>query len=150
MDKTSPFDLAALGGTPLFDQPRLVGRPNLGDRARLMERIDGILDRRWLTNNGPCVQEFETRIAELAGVPHAIAMCNATIAMQVLLRALDLQGEMILPSFTFVATAHTVEWEGLTPIFADVDPKTHNLDPVHVERLITPKTSAIQIGRAHV
>jgi dTDP-4-amino-4,6-dideoxygalactose transaminase len=138
-----PTDLAVLGGRPAFEQPRFVGTPNLGDRSRLLERCADVLDRRWLTNNGRYVQEFEARVADLAGVPHAVAMCNATVALQVLVRALGLTGEVIVPSFTFVATAHVLEWERLTPVFADVDPATHNLDPAQVARLITPRTSAI-------
>jgi dTDP-4-amino-4,6-dideoxygalactose transaminase len=141
--KCSPRDLAVLDGTPLFGEPRFVGTPNLGDLARLREYCNDILERRWLTNNGRYVQEFEARVAALAGVPHAVAMCNATVALQVLFRALELSGEVILPSFTFVATAHALEWESLTPIFADIDPATHNLDPDQVERLITPRTCAI-------
>jgi len=143
MGSHSPGELAVLGGRPSFDHPVCIGAPTIGDRARLFDRLGAALDRRWLTNNGPLVQEFEARVAALAGVPHAVAMCNATVALQVLLRALDLSGEVILPSFTFVATAHAVVWEGLTPIFADVDPVTHNLDPARVEALITPQTSAI-------
>ncbi len=143
MKKTLPTDLALLGGRPAFEQPCYVGTPNLGDLAQLRQRCNDILERRWLTNNGRYVQEFEARVAELAGVPHAVAMCNATVALQVLCRALNLSGEVIIPSFTFIATAHALEWEGLRPVFADVDPATHNLDPDQVERLITPQTSAV-------
>jgi dTDP-4-amino-4,6-dideoxygalactose transaminase len=143
VEKRLPGDLAVLGGDPLFREPRFVGTPNLGDLGRLREYCADILERRWLTNNGRYVQEFEARVAALTGVPHAVAMCNATVALQVLFRALELSGEVILPSFTFVATAHALEWEGLTPVFADIDPATHNLDPDQVERLITPRTSAL-------
>ncbi len=136
-------DLAVFGGPPLFDRRLCVGAPNLGDVARLRERCDDIVERRWLTNDGRYVQEFESRLAGLAGVPHAVAMCNATLALQILVRALGLCGEVILPSFTFVATAHALEWERLTPVFADIDAATHNLDPRQVARLITPRTSAI-------
>lgn len=143
MDKRVPADLAVLGGRPLFNEPRFVGTPNLGNLNRLQDAWTDILERRWLTNNGRYVQQFEARVAALAGVPHAVAMCNATIALQVLFRALGLRGEVILPSFTFIATAHTLEWEGLTPVFADIDSSTHNIDPVKVEKLITPATTAI-------
>ena len=143
MAKRLLSDLAVLGGRPAFKEPRFVGTPNLGNLQNLQDAWSDILARRWLTNNGRYVQQFEAQVAELAGVPHAVAMCNATVALQVLFRALGLQGEVILPSFTFIATAHALEWEGLTPIFADIDPATHNLDPARVESLITPKTSAI-------
>ncbi|HKR46156.1 MAG TPA: DegT/DnrJ/EryC1/StrS family aminotransferase, partial [Paraburkholderia sp.] len=102
-----------------------------------------ILDRHWLTNNGPVVQEFERRIAEYLGVKHCVAMCNGTIALEIAIRALGLQGEVIVPSWTFVATAHSLYWQGITPVFADIDPVTHNLDPDAVRRMITPRTSGI-------
>src|SRR5690349_17839016 len=94
MAKRSPIDLAVLGGRPLFAEPRFVGTPNFGDLERLQEAWADILARRWLTNNGRYVQQFEARVAQLAGVPHAVAMCNATLALQVLFRALGLRGEV--------------------------------------------------------
>jgi dTDP-4-amino-4,6-dideoxygalactose transaminase len=130
-------------GVPLFEQPLHVGRPNIGDRERLMERINDILDRRWFTNNGPVVQEFEQRIADLTGAKHCIAMCNATVALEITTRALGLKGEVIIPSFTFIATAHSLQWQEITPVFCDVDPKTHNIDPNRIEALITPRTTGI-------
>jgi dTDP-4-amino-4,6-dideoxygalactose transaminase len=143
MMKTNLNDLAYFGGTPLFGEPLHVGRPNLGDREKLFERFNEILDRRWLTNNGPCVQELEQQIEKLLGVRHCIAMCNATIALEIASRALGLRGEVIIPSFTFIATAHALQWQEITPVFCDIDPRTHNLDPRQVEALITPRTTGI-------
>ena len=120
-----------------------VGRPNVGNRERLIERINNILDRRWLTNNGPYVQEFEQRVAELLGVNHCIAMCNGTIALEIAIRAMDLSGEVIMPSYTFIATAHALQWQQITPVFCDIREYPHNIDPNRIEGLITPKTSAI-------
>ena len=134
--------LAALGGTPAFAEKLHVGRPNIGDRDRLMARIGDLLDRRWLSNNGPYVQEFEQRIADAIGVKHCVAVCNATVA-EIAIRALELSGEVIVPSFTFVAGAHALQWQEITPVFSDIDPKSHNLDPARVEEMITPRTSAI-------
>ncbi len=134
---------AILGGTPAFEVPLHVGRPNLGDRQVLLARINDLLDRRWLTNDGPMVKEFERRIAEFVGVRHCIAMCNATVALEIAIRALGLRGEVIVPSYTFVATAHALQWQEITPLFADMDPGTHNIAPAAIERLITPRTSAI-------
>lgn len=136
-------DLALFGGTPAFASGLFVGRPNIGDRAVLHARLDDILDRRWLTNNGRYVQELEQRLAARLGVKHCIAMCNGTVALEIAIRALDLAGEVILPSFTFVATAHALQWQQITPVFCDIDPATHNIDPRRVEALITPRTSAI-------
>ncbi len=135
--------LAIFGGRPRFAEPLHVGRPNIGDRARLSERIEDMLDRRWLTNDGPYVKELERRIAEYTGVRNCVAVCNATVALEIVVRAADLHGEVIVPSFTFIATAHALEWLGVTPVFCDVDPQTHNIDPHEVERLITPRTAAI-------
>lgn len=136
-------ELALLGGTPRFAAPLHVGRPNIGDRERFMRRVEKILDNAWLTNNGPFVQDFERRIADLCETKHAIAMCNATIALEITIRGLGLTGQVIVPSFTFVATAHALQWQEIEPVFADVDPLTHNLDPARVEELITPRTTGI-------
>jgi dTDP-4-amino-4,6-dideoxygalactose transaminase len=135
--------LALLGGTPTFPQLLHVGRPNIGDRARLLERINDLLDRRWLSNNGPFVQELERHIADYVGVKHVICVCNATIGLEIAIRAADLRGEVIVPAYTFVATAHALQWQEITPVFADMEPATHNLDPARVERHITPRTTAI-------
>lgn len=120
-----------------------VGRPNIGDRDSLMRRINDIIDRRWLSNNGQYVQEFEARLAALLDVKHCIAVCNATVGLEIAIRAMELSGEVIIPSFTFIATAHALQWQQITPIFCDVDPMTHNIDPNKVEALITPRTTAI-------
>lgn len=120
-----------------------VGRPNLGNRERFLHRVNEILDRRWLTNHGPVVQEFESKVADFLGVKHAIAMCNATAAIEIACRALGLKGEVIVPSYTFVATPHALQWQETTPVFCDIDPMTHNIDPDKIERLITPRTTGI-------
>jgi dTDP-4-amino-4,6-dideoxygalactose transaminase len=136
-------DFAILGGAPAFAEPMHVGRPNIGDRDRLMERIAGVIDGRWLTNDGPLVHELEAAVAEALGVPHCIAMCNGTVALEIAIRAAGLGGEVIVPPFTFVATAHALQWQEITPVFCDVDPRTHNIDPARVEELITPRTTGI-------
>ena len=141
--KTKCDELAVLGGDPAFAGLLHVGRPNIGERSSLLARINDLLDRRWLTNNGPFVQEFEQRIADFLGVKHCVAMCNATVALEIAARALGLHGEVIVPSFTFVATAHALQWQEITPVFCDVDPATHNLDPARVEAMITPRTTGI-------
>jgi dTDP-4-amino-4,6-dideoxygalactose transaminase len=136
-------ELAILGGVPAFPEPVHVGRPNIGDRDRLMERIEGVIDRRWLTNDGPLVHEFEEAIAAMLDVPHCIAMCNGTVALEIAIRAAGLSGEVIVSPFTFVATAHALQWQAITPVFCDVDSRTHNIDPARVEELITPRTTGI-------
>jgi len=136
-------NFAIQGAQPHFASPLHVGRPNEGDRKQFLECVEGMLDRRWYTNDGPLVKEFETRVQEFLGVKHCIAMCNATIALEIAIRALELKGEVIVPSYTFIATAHALQWQEVSPVFADMDPGTHNIDPSCIERLITPRTTGI-------
>jgi dTDP-4-amino-4,6-dideoxygalactose transaminase len=136
-------ELAIFGGAPLFTDKLHVGRPNVGDRDAFLRRMQQVLDNRWFTNNGPLVQEFERRVSDLTGAEHCIAICNATVALEIAIRALDLMGEVIVPSFTFIATAHALQWQQITPVFCDIGPNGHNIDPHRVEELITPRTSGI-------
>lgn len=136
-------DLAINGAPPAFAEPLHVGRPSAGGRKRFQELATGMFDRCWFTNNGPLVQEFERRMANDLGVRHCVAMCNGTIALEIAIRALGLNDEVIVPSYTFIATAHALYWQGITPVFADIDPATHNLDPEAVRHMITPRTSGI-------
>lgn len=139
----SARDLAINGAPPAFEQPLHVGRPNIGNREVFLAYVNQVLDNQWLTNHGPLVQAFEQRIAARLGVKHCVAMCNGTIALEIAIRALGLTGEVIVPSWTFIATAHALSWQGITPVFADIDPATHNLDPEAVRRMITPRTTGI-------
>jgi dTDP-4-amino-4,6-dideoxygalactose transaminase len=136
-------DLAINGAAPAFDDPLHVGRPNMGDRDAFMRHVGDIFDRRWLSNDGPLVQEFERRVADHLDVKHCVAMCNGTIALEIAIRALGLEGEVIVPAYTFVATAHALQWQGITPVFADIDPTTHTLSPEAVRKMITPRTTGI-------
>jgi len=124
-------------------RPLHVGAPNFGDMARFTERVAAIYDNRWLTNDGPFVREFEERIATIAGVKHCVAMCNATVALEILIRAAGIAGEVIVPAYTFVATAHALQWQQITPVFCDIEPDNHTINPSEIERLITPRTTAI-------
>ena len=136
-------ELAIAGAQPAFSKPLYVGRPNIGDRSILMERINDLLDRRWLSNAGVYVTEFEERLADLLGVEHCIAMCNGTVALEIAIRASALEGEVIIPSFTFIATAHSLQWQQIKPVFCDIDPVSCTIDPERIEALITPETSGI-------
>jgi dTDP-4-amino-4,6-dideoxygalactose transaminase len=129
--------------TPAFASPLVVGRPWLPEREQVLTLIGDVLDSGQISNGGPRVNELERRIAELHEVRHCITTCNGTSALELMLRAAQLTGEVIIPSFTFIATAHAVSRAGLKPVFADVDPQTHNLDPEAVERVVTAETSAI-------
>ena len=135
--------LAIFGNKPAFAEPLHVGRPNLPDKQAILERIAGVLDRNWLTNGGPLVAEFERRVALEAGVKHCIAVTNGTIALELAVRSLGLTGEVIVPAFTFIASAHALAWHRVTPVFCDADPVTHTIDPRHAAELITPRTTGI-------
>lgn len=141
--RLSTPSLAIFGRPPVFAEPLHVGRPNIGNRSALLARIADVLDRRWFTNAGPLVQDFEKKLADFVGVKHALAMCNATVALEIAIRALDLSGEVIVPSYTFIATAHALQWQQITPVFCDINPATHNIDPQCVEAMITPRTTGI-------
>jgi dTDP-4-amino-4,6-dideoxygalactose transaminase len=141
--KTRVDELAVATGEPAFPNVIHVGRPNIGNRQRLFRRINDILDRRWLTNNGEYVQEFERKIRERIGARHCFAVANGTLGLEIAIRALELTGEVIVPSFTFPATVHALQWLGITPVFCDVNPSSHTMDWRCVESLITPRTSGV-------
>jgi dTDP-4-amino-4,6-dideoxygalactose transaminase len=132
-----------LGSRPTFAEPLHVGRPNVGNAESLHGRIDEIYSRRWLSNDGPLVQEFERKIAGIVGVKHCLAVCNATIGLELTYHAVGLSGEVIVPANTFVATVHALQRIGIKPVFCDIDPETHNLDPRRIEECITPRTTGI-------
>lgn len=136
-------DLAINGQPPAFAEPLHVGGPNIGSREAFLNYAGAIFERRRLSNNGPLVQEFERRVADYHHVRNCVAMCNGTVALEIAIRALELGGEVIVPSYTFIATAHALHWQAITPVFADIDEKTHILDPDAVRRMITPRTTGI-------
>ena len=140
---TAEIQLAILGAPPAFQQTLLVGRPNVPNRDGFMSRIVSMLDSGWLTNHGPMVAEFEARVAQIAKTRHCIAVSNGTAALELAVGALGMRGEVIVPSFTFVATVHALRRQGIRPIFCDVDPETHCLDPDAVAAAITSETSGI-------
>jgi dTDP-4-amino-4,6-dideoxygalactose transaminase len=144
-EKTRAEHLAIFGGTPAFSEADAlhVGRPNVGDRRRLLDRIADAVEQRRLTNDGPYVRELERRLAEVLHVPHCVAVGSGTAGLQVAARSLGLQGEVIAPSLTFVATAHALEWMGIHPVFGDVEPDTLGLDPRRAVELVTDRTSAL-------
>jgi dTDP-4-amino-4,6-dideoxygalactose transaminase len=135
--------LAILGGQPRFTRPRHVGSPNRGDRERFLARVEAIWERNWFTNDGPVVREFEAEIARQCEARYCVAMCNGTVALEIAARALGMTGEVIVPAYTFVATAHSLQWQGITPIFCDVDLETHNVNVESLRRCITPRTGGI-------
>ena len=136
-------ELAIFGGRPSFEQPIQVGSPNTGDRHRFLARLKNSLDSGRSTGRGPFLREFEERVAAFHGVRHCIATASSTQALAYLVHALDLSGEVIVPSFMPVATAHALNDNGITPVCCDVDPASQTLDPGRVDDLVTAQTSAI-------
>jgi len=141
--KRSISDLAVFGGEPAFEEPLHVGRPNIVDRRAFLDRVNDMLDRRWLTNDGPFVEEFERAVAGRIGVRNVVAVCNATIGLEIAARALDLRGEVLVPGFTFVASANALHWIGLTPVFCDIDASSLTIDPADAARRVTPLTTGL-------
>jgi dTDP-4-amino-4,6-dideoxygalactose transaminase len=140
---TAPSSLAINGALPLFPQPRVVGFPRVGDREKFFSMCNDIFDRNWLTNGGVYVKAFAKRLAEFLGVRHVIPVCNATVGLEIAAKVLGLSGEVLVPSFTFIATVHILQWLGIKPVFVDVNPVTHCLAPAAVEKAITEKTTGI-------
>ena len=117
--------------------------PRTLPRAELMKNIERVLDSRWLTNFGPCENELTEKIAAVHNVKHCVLVSNATLGLMVALRALDLEGDVLLPGYSFIASAHSIRWLGLNPVFCDVNPDTFTISPTSIQEKITAKTSAI-------
>ena len=120
-----------------------VTKSYLPNKEKYKAYIDQIYASGWLTNNGVLLQELESRLADYLGVKNIILVSNGSLALQLAYKALNLTGEVITTPFSFAATTSTLAWEGLTPVFADINPQTFNMDPANIEPLITKQTSAI-------
>ncbi len=119
---------AALGGTPAFDEKLPLVRPALGRTRRLVRRQEQIL-RSGILTNGPTVRELEETVAARLGVPHVVAVSSCTSGLMLVLQAVGARGPVVLPSFTFSASAHAVAWAGGSPVFAEVSEDSLTLDP---------------------
>jgi len=135
--------LAILGGEPSFSRPLHVGRPNLPNRDTLHAYLDHIIDSRWLTNNGPLVRKLRDKLEEYLQVKHCIPVSNGTIALELAERALGFRNEVILPSYTFVATPHSLQWQKINPIFADIGELDVTISPDSILRAMNYTTSGI-------
>ncbi|MBW7470492.1 DegT/DnrJ/EryC1/StrS family aminotransferase [Marinobacter sp. M216] len=127
-----------------------VTKPYLPDRKKFEKYIDGIYQRHWLTNKGRLVQDLTQRLEEYLGVENLLLVANGTLALQIAYRVLGISGahpmgssEAITTPFTFIATASSLKWDGVEPVFVDIDPDTWCLDPANIVSAITPKTKAI-------
>jgi len=113
------------------------------DKQKYISYVDKIFKSGWVTNNGALVRELEMRLAEYLGVKNIVLVANGTIALEIAYRLLKLKGEVVTTPFSFVATTSSLVSNGLKPVFADIHPKTFNIDPENIEKAITDKTSAI-------
>jgi dTDP-4-amino-4,6-dideoxygalactose transaminase len=130
------------GGSPAFPEGLPLARPFTGDPADVAADVMKILGSGSMTNSS-FVRAFEQRAAEYLGVRHCVAVASCTAGLMLLLKASERTGDVVIPSFTFSATAHAVAWNGMRPVFADIDPQSLTLSPAAVERAIGVRTSAI-------
>ncbi|MCB0460434.1 MAG: DegT/DnrJ/EryC1/StrS family aminotransferase [Flavobacteriaceae bacterium] len=121
----------------------LVSRPTLPDLNEFVKSLEIIWERKWLTNNGEFHREFESELAKFLGVKYISLFSNGTLALISALQTLRITGEVITTPYSFVATTHALHWNGIKPVFVDVDPVYGNLDPTKIEAAITPRTTAI-------
>lgn len=143
LDKTKPTDLAILGGRPAFPAPLPVGQLNFPEWPRFEEAMRGIFARRNYTDHGPLARQLEARLSEFFRVKHVVCMANATIGLMAAAIALGLKGKVILPAFTFIASVQSLTWAGIAPVFCDVDPDTHQMDPEQAAAFMDKGVSAI-------
>ncbi len=136
-------ELAILGGVPTFAQQLNVGQLEFPEWNDFRSAFEDIFSRRWYTNQGPLTVDLEEKLSEYLGVRHAMTMTNGTIALMVAAKALGLTGKVVLPAYTFIASAQSLTWCDLEPVFCDVDPETHNLTAELVAPLLTDDVSAI-------
>ncbi len=125
------------------DKPLYVTQPLLPPLSEFVGYLEQIWESKILTNSGPFHQKLEAALCSHLGVEHISLFANATIALVTALQSLRITGEVITTPFSFVATAHSLLWNGIKPVFADIDAETLNLDPVRIEAAITPQTTAI-------
>ena len=120
-----------------------VTKPFLPPKSDYLDLLNGVWERNWLTNNGPLVNDLELKLKEYLEVDHLLYLSNGTIALQIAIKALELNGEVITTPFSYVATTSSIVWENCRPVFVDIDPQTLNIDPSKIEEVITNNTSGI-------
>jgi dTDP-4-amino-4,6-dideoxygalactose transaminase len=125
------------------DTPITVTSPLLPPLDEFIPYLEDIWKRKWITNNGFYHQELEKALCEYLKVPYISLFTNGTLPLMVALQALRIAGEVITTPYSFVATTHSLWWNGIKPVFVDIEEKTGNIDPNKIEAAITPKTTAI-------
>jgi dTDP-4-amino-4,6-dideoxygalactose transaminase len=126
-----------------FDEPIYVTRPLLPDLKEVYHELEKIWASKWLSNNGPEHQIFEEELRRRLKVPNVSLFNNGTIALLVAVNSLGLKGDVITTPFTFPATPHTLFWNGINPVFCDIDEKSMTINPDKIGQMINPKTTAI-------
>ena len=134
---------ALFGGKPAFDKPLPVGQLYFPSWERYRDAFKGIFERQYYTNQGPLTQELESRLQQFLGVKHAICVSNATIGLMMVPDALGLSGKVVLPGFTFIASAQSLSWAGLEPVFADINPDNHQIALEKISALVDDDVSAV-------
>ena len=135
--------IASVSPPQASTQPITVTQPHLPPLEEFLPYLEQIWASKVLTNGGPFHRQLEAALATYLGVPHVCLFANATIALVTALQALRITGEVITTPYSFVATAHSLLWNGIKPVFVDIDPQTFNIDPAKIEAAITPQTTAI-------
>lgn len=143
MLKLKVDDLAIFSDKPIFQNTIPVGQLNMPKWELFETKFRDIFERQYYTNQGPLVDEFEEKLQNYLGVKHAICMVNATIALIISAKAMGLTGKVICPAFTFIATAQSLSWANLEPVFCDIDPSTHQMSTEFVSNMIDDEVSAI-------
>jgi dTDP-4-amino-4,6-dideoxygalactose transaminase len=133
---------ALIGGKPVFEEPLPFARPTLPAFESVEEELRGIFKSGMVTK-GPYLDQYENTLSQHLQVPFSLGVSSGTTGLYMLIRALDLKGEVIVPSFSFMATFHVLEQAGITPVFVDCERDTFTIDPNEVEKAITPETSAV-------
>jgi dTDP-4-amino-4,6-dideoxygalactose transaminase len=141
--KASAADFALLGGERSFAIDLPVGQLHFPSWKRYEAAMRSIFERRYYTNHGPRVQELEERLEAFLGTRHALTVSNATVGLYLVAKALGLEGKVIVPAFTFIATVQAMSWAGIDPVFCDVDPDTHHLSPTTADRALESDVTAI-------
>lgn len=120
-----------------------VTKPYLPSFEKYQKYLQGVYERNWLTNNGPLLRELTERLKDYFGVKYLLPVANGTLALQIAYRALRVKGSAVTTPYTFVATSSSLHWEGIEPVFADIEKESLNLSPILAEQVIRPDTSAI-------
>jgi dTDP-4-amino-4,6-dideoxygalactose transaminase len=141
--KRRPEEFACVGGSPTFSSAIPVGQLYFPDWGQYEAAVRGIIQRRYYSSHGPLVQDLEARLEAYLGVRNAVVVTNGTLGLYLVALALGLKGKVIMPSFTFIATAQAFLLAGLEPVFCDIDPLTHHMTPQTAEAVLEDGVCAV-------